>query len=106
MWRNFHALRGSELNLTWKSFLTALDLDHNNDPPFMQCILDECFKFVVKKKFKTVQKSTTVEELSEGEHNALRYIAGYVPFFLIKKLTKGSNTNKDQFIKCLSQMKI
>ena len=31
---------------------------------------------------------------------------GYVPFCLIKKLTKGSNTNKDQFIKCLSQMKI
>jgi len=47
------------------------------------------------------------EELGEDEHNALWYTVGYVPFCLMKSLNKVTNaTNRDQFIKCLSQMKI
>ena len=30
----------------------------------------------------------------------------YVPFCLMKKLTKGSHANKDDFLRCLSEMRI
>ncbi len=40
-------------------------------------------------------------ELTKDELNALRYIAGFVPFKLTKKFTKSSHPYKDELLLCL-----
>ena len=107
MWRKFHLLRCSVLKDVWKSFLASLHVNcEHQDPLLMQCIFDECFNFVIIKKFGMEENPVKIDNLSDNEHNALRYTVGYVPFCLMKKLTKGSHANKDDFLRCLSEMRI
>ena len=38
----------------------------------MQCIFDECFNFVIIKKFGMEENPVKIDNLSDDEHNALR----------------------------------
>ena len=44
----------------------------------MQWIFDECFNFVIIKKFGMEDNPVKIDNLSDDEHNALRNTAGYV----------------------------
>ncbi len=61
-------------------------------------------RFTVKTKIATDRVIPETAELTKDELNALRYVAGFVPFKLKKKFTKSSHPYKDEFLLCLSQM--
>ena len=45
-----------------------------------------------------------MSELSFDNHNALHYVAGFVPHCLTKRISKGIHTYKESFLQCLSRM--
>ena len=67
--------------------------------------MKECFHFVLKSTFATRVTPREVSELTFDEHNALRYVAGFVPRCITKKkISKGSHAYKESYLHCLSQM--
>ncbi len=61
-------------------------------------------KSCLRTKIATGRVVPETTELTKNELNALRYVAGFNPFQLKKKLTKSSHPYKDEFLLCLSQM--
>jgi len=45
-------------------------------------------------------------ELSEEEEQIVRYAAGYVPMFLLKKYERGSTNKSIEYVECLSKMAV
>jgi len=104
MWRDFHALRGTELCLMWNDFLQQLDIAAN-EPLLLQYLLENIFGEVVKSHFSTTPESTVLpDHLSAQEQNTIRYVAGYVPHALKKKIRRGAHSSKDLFIGCLENL--
>ena len=54
--------------------------------------------------FESSENVSESSELSSEEHNALRYVAGYIPHNLRKKISNGTHIFKESFLECLSQM--
>ena len=96
MWREFHKSRCSTLKELWTDFFKCLGIDHQSDSLLMQNVFEECFNYILKKKF---ESSENVSESSE-----LRYVAGYIPHNLRKKILNGTHIFKESFLECLSQM--
>ena len=106
IWREFHKSRCSKLKKIWMEFMDCLlNKETDSDPLLMQNIFEECFNLILKAKFKTGEQPSQVKELTSDESNALRYVAGYVPHNLSKKLSKGKNHSyKASFLQCLHDM--
>ena len=49
--------------------------------------------------------TSEIADLTEDEHNALQYVAGFVPYSLLKKLSKHTKPKKEQ-LGCLSVMAV
>lgn len=100
-WIAFHHLRISELPKLWSKFTPNLS------PLVCQHVNYKLYTELVKSKLcqSAPLRYTRVEvpELNEDEENIIRYAAGYVPFKLLKKYEKSSET---EFVECLSNMSI
>lgn len=70
----------------------------------MQYIFEKMFDEVVKSHFSTPSHNPDEPELTSDEHNALRYVAGYVPHALITKISASSHPYRDLFVRCHSNM--
>ena len=103
MWRQFHAIRCKELKILWSKFSNSLVLS-NEDPLLSQYIFEEGFRRVIDYKFKGVEVTNTIKDLTWEEHNALRYTSGYVPYSLMKKIRRTSGPHNSDFLACLSEM--
>ena len=113
MWRKFHEIRGSPAcdNL-WKILPPACTIS-TNDPMFQQMMLTGVLERLIKRMFPVAACATVLggadEEqptisLSEKDEKVIRYVAGYVPVSLRKKLERSANPHKEEFIVCLWSM--
>ncbi len=90
----------------WKDFLHQVKIAAN-EPLLFQYVVENIFSEVVKSHFSTVPESSVLpDHLSEHEQNAIRYVAGYIPYALKKKLKRGSHYLKDLFISCLDKLAV
>ena len=82
MWTSFHAMRSNELAVLWSELFAALRMEvkFTIDPLFQQYVNDRVFQDILQSKISPVNVSTEPPELSVNELNAMRYVAGYVPF--------------------------
>ena len=105
LWRQFHAIRLSELCEIWTTFLTTLK--SNLDPLVQQYINQELFSDIIKSRcgsYPTV--STKATSMTREEENIVRYASGYVPYSLMKKYEKNVTEKSASFVECLSSMAI
>lgn len=103
-WIAFHQLRISELPKVWIHFTTKLS------SLIYQHVNYKLYAELVKSKLcrSAPPYSTHTDiQISEDEENIIRYAAGYVPFKLMKKYEKSSDTQfAISVIECLSNMSI
>ena len=103
----FNDIRGSSAyDAVWK--VLPVKITVNKDPIFKQIMLSRTLEQLIEISFP--QKSASDKEpaptitLSANDEKIIRYIAGYVPVSLRKKLEKSSNPHKEEFILCLWSM--
>ena len=105
LWRIFHTVRiSTTLETVWK---TLPDGVNSKDPMFCQMMLTSVMEGLIKVCCTLENSSGSTSEelaLSELEQKALRYVAGYVPVQLRKKLERSSHPLKEEFILCLWDM--
>ena len=108
VWRKFHEIRGSPAcdNL-WKIPPSTVS---TNDPVFQQTMLTGVLERLIKTIFPIAMPGGADEagpasiSLSEKDEKVIRYVAGYIPVSLHKKLERSSNPHKEEFIVCLWSM--
>ena len=59
----------------------------------------------MKYKFQASAITSEIADQTEDEHNALRYVAWFVPYSLLKKLSKHTKPKKE-YLGCLSVMAV
>lgn len=108
MWSNFHSARISDLRRLWSDLFTSLgvDLKFAQDPLPGEYVNEKVFERHIKSTFQVEDECTEPGELSENDLNALRYVAGYVPWKLRQKFRKGTckHSNQKAFLICLEKM--
>ena len=106
MWSKFHQIRNSELPKVWNELCTTLRVPDKNfaDPMLAQYVFEKLFEGIVKAKAETDNHQAEVALLTQNEHNALRYAAGYVVRKLKEKFNRTCHPHKEDFIVCLNQM--
>ena len=67
----------------------------------VRLLLKRGITHVIESKIFPVNVSVELPELSVNELNAMRYVAGYVPFKLEKKFAASSQQYKIEFLSCL-----
>ncbi len=104
-WIAFHKLRISELPQLWSKFkpnLSPLVCQHVNYQLYAELVKSHLCLSVPPRN-----THVEVPELTEDEENILRYAAGYVPFKLLTKYEKISDTEfAVSVIECLSDMSV
>ena len=106
IWSNFHAVRISpELKHLW-----VLNFEHivqkSLDGIFIQYVTQQVMEGLLKVRYPVTQteaSSTSSISLIREEDNALRYVAGYIPFALRQKLQRSRHPLKEDFIICLTE---
>ena len=53
-----------------------------------------------------IEKCENVKQLTADEENILRYVAGYVPFKLMKRFEEQSSRQAAEYVECLSHMSV
>ena len=106
MWRQFHLFRSSKDHfILWDQFLkTSI---RKGGPIFFQYVTVNMFKKLIKQQFPVpAQEGTTVETvtLTYEEKNIIRYVSGYIPKNLLKKLKKSSHPRKESLRMCVLDM--
>ena len=106
MWSKFHQIRNSELPKLWNELCTTVRVPDENfaDPMLAQYVFEKVFDGIVKAKAETDNHQAEVTLLTENEHNALRYAAGYVVRNLKGKFHRTRHPHKEDFMVCLNQM--
>ena len=108
LWSSFHSARVSELRRLWNDLFTSLgvDLKFAQDPLLGEYVNEKVFERHIKSTFEVEDEFTEPGELSENDLNALRYVAGYVPWKLRQKFSKGTckHSNQKDFLMCLEKM--
>ena len=107
----FHSARVSELRRIWTDLYTNLGVDSKfaHDPLLGEYVNEKLFEEHVKEKFEvheTCAAMVEAAELSDNDLNALRYVAGYVPWKLRQKFKKATckHPNRIAFLACLEKM--
>ena len=105
--RKLHDIQGSPAygNL-WKVLPFTVS---TNDPMFQQMILTGVLERLIKILFPVAEcadeaRPEAIISLSETDEKVIRYIAGYIPVSLRRKLERSSNPYKEGFIVCLWSM--
>ena len=95
MLQQFHTLRIEKLGQLWKEELfSRLGWVEMPDPMLEQRSSQIVFEKLVAGQFSSATTSKTienVEQLTADEENILRYVAGYVPFKLMKRFEEQSS---------------
>ena len=76
-------------------------------PLFYQYVTEKIFQEMIQITFRTHKASiasSTTEELTYEEANALRYVAGYVCFKIRKNISSSSHPMKDKILFCLMDL--
>lgn len=86
----------------WIKFFVNLDMDCC-DYLLTECVNEKVMEMKVNATYEKEYKKVVVEDLTEDEHNALRYAAGYVPKKLIEKFRKSSymHPHIPDYVACL-----
>jgi hypothetical protein len=95
MWSKFHAVRCGELSSLWAELFSNLGVSekYTTDPILQQYENDRVFEGVIRSKTSpSLNLAMENNELTSDEMNTLRFVAGYVPFKLKKKITESSTT--------------
>ena len=75
---------------------------------FQQMMLSGALEKLLKMHFPIVESASSNEQqaitLSKTDEKVIRYMAGYIPVSLRKKLERSSNPHKEKFILCLWSM--
>lgn len=103
MWSNYHTLRcSSEYVLLWKTFLSN-NLQETGHPIFWQSIGDALLKSIIKNAFvlEAAAAGKEASAITHQEANALRYVAGYIPRAVGKKLKRSDDPQKARLWLCL-----
>ncbi|XP_062508481.1 uncharacterized protein LOC134184753 [Corticium candelabrum] len=103
IWRNFHVVCvSSDLTTLWKSQPTEVC---SGDSMHCQMLVTAIMEHLIKVHYPVEVTSLThqSEQLatSTEEQKVIRYMAGYIPVSLRKKLERSSHHQKEEFILCL-----
>ena len=106
VWRKSHSIRESPAyDDLWKVLPFTVS---TNDPMFQQMMLTGVLERLIKMLFPVVESADeagqAIISLSETDEKVIRYIAGYIPVSLRRKLERSSNPHKEEFIVCLWSM--
>ena len=106
MWRELHSQRSTVLKGMWLGLLEDFRLHDHEGVLLLQYLVEKIFEEVVKAHFVSIENRRALNELSCDEHNALRYVAGYVPFAILKDLKRTGTAHpfKDAFVECLKSL--
>ena len=102
MWSAYHALRVSNTYAqTWEKL--AKDVGATDMlPTFYQFVGNHMFKELIKVYYPlTSRDESTPQQLSYEEVNGLRYLAGYIPKLIRKKLITSTHPLKDDILLCI-----
>ena len=111
LWSGFHSARISELRRLWTDLFSSLGVDSKfaQDPLLGEYVNEKLFEEHVKERFEVEEQCVAMveaAELSDNDLNALRYVAGYVPWKLRQKFKKATckHPNRKAFLVCLEKM--
>ena len=105
LWRQFHAIRLTELSDIWKQFLDGLKF--HLDPLVQQYVNQELFSSMVKSRCGSCSTvATKAASMTKEEENIVRYASGYVPYSLMKKHERNVTEKSAFFVECLSSMAV
>ena len=113
MWKNFHSLRLSDsLWGEWSKFLTEqvdIDISEFMKNIVLQETLKELLEIVVQRRNivptdKELRKQE--QEYTTHDQEVLRYIAGFIPYALMKKYRKLSSDAAKQYVVFLEKLKV
>ena len=94
MWMNYHKLK-TQLTTEWDIFLSLSDIHSTGKHVLIvfQKLLLDVFLLLLKARNATEVKDITSneEKMDKEEERVLRYVAGYVPYALLKKFRKQKN---------------
>lgn len=104
MWSSYHALRVSNIYIeSWKHILLAAGITENN-PTFFQFVGNEMFQSLVSIRWTSKQQPqqhTAPPHLTYKDTNALRYLAGYIPRMLRKRLCTSTHPLREDILLCI-----
>lgn len=105
MWRKYYQYRIScSFQSLWKDFVQTC-LSISAQPLFYQYAMEKVFQEMIEITFRAHKaSSSTTEELTYEEANALRYVAGYVCFKICKNISSSSHPMKDKILFCLMDL--
>ena len=106
IWSCFHKLRLGDISKMWKDFCKSNGVTLS--PLVYQHINQKLYSDLIKSRFSKKPSESTVDipELTTDEENVIRYIAGYVPFKLLKRYEQSVCEESEEFIECLSSMAV
>ena len=112
-YRRFHQKRISELPELWDDFHATLHLPRP-DPLWTQSanrlLFNRALVSCVKRDAEQISRptvaaaSSTSGSLGADEENIIRYMAGYIPFKLLKEYKKKDTETAAKIVDCLSEM--
>ena len=84
----------------WKDFCKSNGVTLS--PLVYQHINQKLYSDLIKSRFSKKPSESTVDipELTTDEENVIRYIAGYVPFKLLKRYEQSVCEESEEFIEC------
>ncbi len=100
IWSCFHKLRLGDISKMWKDFCKSNGVTLS--PLVYQHINQKLYSDLIKSRFSKKPSESTVDipELTTDEENVIRYIAGYVPFKLLKRYEQSVCEESEEFIEC------
>ena len=107
LWTQFHNACITELPEVWKSFLSVIKINVDDDL-FQQSANRKLFEAVLPSHFpnQPYRETESIHSLTIDELNAMQYACGYVPRALLKKYEKRSGSKFEQFVECLGEMAV
>lgn len=109
MWKNLFQLQISEeLSELWKTFLKSVKAEVNI--LFYQRVTNIIAELLIQHKYQITTTTTNIEldtdNLTYNETNVIRYISGYIPRALKKKLSSSAHPLKQELIEHLDELVI
>ena len=108
MWSSFHQLRLSDVEKLWCSLFETEGIPKLS-PLIYQQANEKLYADLIKCHVSaTVDSQTSVDvpALTTDEENVIRYVAGFVPFKLLKRYEKSSSADAAVFVECLSSLAV
>lgn len=104
MWSAFHQLRIKELNKLWQDLHGFPKLS----PLVYQYVNQKLYMDLISSHLSATVDDSPIEipPLTVDEENILRYVAGYVPYKMLKRYEKNPSMNSAGVIECLSAMAV